>query len=139
MRPEESFPPQSLGTKSSVLTMHALHWRQKILLVGGSESRQSLRASILRAHGLEVDVAKGLTNSGVLCRRNTYDWILLDTHSLFPGEVIDFCEQLRHAVPRRRIAFFVGAPAYISRKWPDEDVTEDTEEEQRAAESKSAA
>ena len=119
--------------------MHALRWRQKILLVGGSESRQSLRASILRAHGLKVDVARGLTDSRALCRRSTYDWVVLDTHSLFHGEVIDFCEQLRHALPQQRIAFYVGAPTYISLQWPDEDITEDKENQRPATEFKSAA
>jgi response regulator RpfG family c-di-GMP phosphodiesterase len=124
MRPEEISPLQRQAAQSAVLTIHPLRWRQKVLLVGGSESRQSLRASILRAHGLEVYVAEGLTEGRSLCRQNAYDWVVLDTHSLFPGEAIDFCEQLKHAVPRQRIAFFVGAPTYISRKWSDEDVTE---------------
>jgi response regulator RpfG family c-di-GMP phosphodiesterase len=139
MRSEGVSPPQSQGTKSAAATMHKLRWRQKILLAGGSESRQSLRASILRARGLEVDVANGLTNGRALCRQNTYDWVVLDTHSLLPGEAIDFCEQLKRAVPRQRIAFFVGAPTFISLKRPDEDVTKDKEQERRASESKSAA
>jgi hypothetical protein len=139
MRPEEISPRQSQAAKSAALTNHPFRWRQKVLLVGGSESRQSLRASILRAHGLEVDVAVGVTDSRSLCRQNAYDWVVLDTHSLLPREAIDFCEQLKRAVPRQRIAFFVGAPTFISLKWPDEDVTKDKEQEQRASESKSAA
>ena len=139
MRPEEISPPQSQAAKSAALTNHPFRWRQKVLLVGGSESRQSLRASILRAHGLEVHVAVGVTDSRSLCRQNAYDWVVLDTHSLLPREAIDFCEQLKRAVPRQRIAFFVGASTFISLKWPDEDVTKDKEQEQRASESKSAA
>jgi response regulator RpfG family c-di-GMP phosphodiesterase len=138
MRPEE-FPPQSSRTKSAVVTMHPLRWRQKVLLVGGSESRQSLRASILRAHGLEVHVAESLTEGRAVCQQNAYDWVVLDTHSLFPGEVIEFCEQLRHAVPPQRIAFFVGAPTYISRKWPNEDMAQDKRVKQPGAQPKSAA
>jgi len=139
MRPEEISPPQSQAAKRAALTNHPFRWRQKVLLVGGSESRQSLRASILRAHGLEVDVAVGVTDSRSLCRQNAYDWVVLDTHSLLPREAIDFCEQLKRAVPRQRIAFFVGGPTFISLKWPDEDVTKDKEQEQRASESESAA
>lgn len=84
-------------------------------------------------------MTNGLTNGRALCRQNTYDWVVLDTHSLFPGEAIDFCEQLKQAVSRQRIAFFVGAPTYISLKWPDQDMTPHRGEKESAAEAKSAA
>ena len=139
MVPEKMSLPEGLGVKSAAAIMHELRWRQKILLVGGHEFRQSLRASILRAHGLEVDEARSLADSRSLWQRNTYDWVLLDVHSHRPGEVMDFCEQLRRTAPQQRIAFFVGPPAYVSTKWPSEEIAEDKGKEGRAEEHRAAA
>lgn len=118
---------------------HELSWGKRILLVGGSEFRQSLRASVLRAHGLQVDVAYKLAEGRSLWQPNIYDWVLLDIHSELPGEVIDFCERLRRLAPGQRIAFFVPPPVYVSLKWPGEAVAEDKTEEQRATALKTAA
>jgi hypothetical protein len=54
MVPEKMSSPEGLGVTSAVAIMHELYSRQKILLVGGHESRQRVRASILRAHGLQL-------------------------------------------------------------------------------------
>ena len=139
MVPEKMSSPEGLGVKSAAAIMHELGWRQKILVVGGHESRQSLRASILRARGLQVDVARSFVDSRSLWQRNTYDWVLLDVHSHLPGEVMDFCEQLRRTTPQQRIAFFVGPPTYVSVKWPSAEKTEDKGKERRGAELKAAA
>lgn len=139
MVPEKTFSAEGVGVKSAAAIMHELRWRQKVLLVGGHEFRQNLRASILRAHGLQVDVARSLADSRSLCQRNTYNWVLLDVHSRLPGEVMDFCEQLRHTAPQQQIAFFVGPPTYVSMKWPSEEITENKGNERRGAELKAAA
>ena len=139
MRPKMMSSPERLGVKSAAAIMHELHWSQKILLVGGSEFRQSLRASILRAHGLQVDVARNLADSRSLWQRYTYDWVFLDVHPHLPGEVMDFCEQLRRASPQQRIAFLVGPPTYVSVKWPSEEITEDKGNERRRADLEAAA
>ncbi|MBZ5550545.1 MAG: hypothetical protein LAO22_21740 [Acidobacteriia bacterium] len=118
---------------------HELRWGQRVLLVGGSEFKRSLRASILRAHGLQVEMAATLAEGRSLVQPNTFDWILLDVHSELPGEVIDFCERVGHVAPGRRIAFFVGPPAYVSLKWPGEAIAEDKGEEPRATALKAAA
>jgi CheY-like chemotaxis protein len=131
--------PENQGVKSAAAILHELHWGQRILLVGGDQFRQSLRASILRAHALQVDVARILADSRPLWQRHTYDWVFLDVHSRLPGEVMDFCEQLRRMAPRQRIAFFVGPPTYVSTKWPSEEITEDKRKEGRAAELRLAA
>jgi len=131
--------PETLSAKSATAGAHELRWAQRVLLVGGSEFRQGLRASILRAHGLQVDVARKLADGRSLWQANTYDWVLLDVRSQLPGEVIDFCEQLRHAAPGQRIAFFVGPPACVSLRWPGETITEDKEQARCAAELEPAA
>jgi response regulator RpfG family c-di-GMP phosphodiesterase len=125
--------------KSVSTIARELRWGRRVLLVGGSEFRRSLRASILRAHGLQVDVARRLADSGVLSQQHAYDWVLLDTRSLLPGEVIDACEQLKRAAPEQRIAFFVGPPAYVALTWPVESVAEDTGKEQHATPLNTAA
>jgi CheY-like chemotaxis protein len=137
MRAKRASSVENLGVKSAAAIMHELRWKQKILLVGGPEFRRSLRASILRAHGLQVDVALGFHDGRSLSQQNAYDWVFLDIRSSLPGEVIDFCEQLRHTAPRPRIAFFVGPPAYVSAKWPSEQLGD--EKEHAAAELKVAA
>ncbi len=136
MVPEKRSSPESV--RSAAVVMHELCWRQKILLVGGHEFKQNLRASILRAHGVQVDVAWNLADGRSLWQRDTYNWVLLDVHSLLPGEVMDFCEQLRRTAPQQRIAFFVGPPTYVSMKWPSEERTEDKGKE-RGAELKAVA
>lgn len=129
------------GVKSAAVITHELRWRQRVLLVGGQEPRRSLRTSIFRAHGLQVDVACGLAESLPLCQRQAYDWVLLDVRSLFPGEVMNFCEELRHVTPQLRIAFFVGAPSYVSVHWPwpRGAMTEDKQEAQGTAKLEAAA
>lgn len=124
--------------KSATAIGHELGWGQRVLLVGGSEFTQGLRASVLRSHGLHVDVARKLADGRSLWHPNTYDWVLLDVHDQLPGEVIDFCEQLRQPAPGQRIAFFVGAPAYLSLRWPAETLMEE-KTKQQSAELKTAA
>jgi len=130
---------ENQGAKSTARAFHGLHCVPKILVVGGEQFRQSLRASVLRAHGLQVDVARSLDDSRRFLQRHTYDWVFVDVHSQRPGEVVDFCERLRHTTPRQRIAFFVGAPTYVSAEWPSEDVTEGKQEDRRATELRAAA
>lgn len=139
MVPQKMCSPKGVGLKSAAAVTHKPGWRQKVLLVGGLDFRRSIRASILRAHGLQVDMARGLADSRFLWQRNAYDWILLDVHSQLPAEVMDFCEQLRRIAPQPRIAFFVGPPKYVSVKWPSERVTEDKGQERCGAELKAAA
>jgi hypothetical protein len=96
-------------------------------------------ASILRAHGLQVEMAATLAEGRSLLQPHTFDWVLLDVHSELPGEVIDFCERVGHVAPGQRIVFFVGPPAYVSLKWPGEAIAEDKREEQRATALEAAA
>lgn len=139
MRTDRTSLPENQGVTTAARMVDELRWGQKILLVGGYQFRQSLRASILRAHGLQVHVARTLADSRPLRQRHNYDWVFVDIHSQLPGEVMDFCEQLRLTALRQRIAFFVGPPAYVSAKWPSQEIAEGHTEEERAAEPKVAA
>lgn len=125
--------------KNNAEICHELRWSQKVLVVGKNESKQSQRASILRAHGFQVDIASTLAEAGLLRQQNNYNWVFLDVHSYLPGTVLDFCQQLRDSTPQPRIAFFVGPPTYVSAKWPSEQAIEDKDNEQRRGEAKAAA
>jgi ActR/RegA family two-component response regulator len=97
-------------------------WEKRVLLIGGSEFRRSLRASLLRGHGLQVEVAHSLAEGRSLWKPNTYDWVLVDIHHQLPGEALAFCEHLKEADPRQQVAFLVGPPAYVLLNWPDEAI-----------------
>jgi hypothetical protein len=99
-------------------------WRNRILLISESEFRRSLRASVLRGHGFQVEVASGVAEARSRWQPNTYAWMLLDVVHQLPGEVLDFCDQIKREDPRQKIAFLVGPPRFVSLNWPDEAVYE---------------
>jgi len=96
---------------------------KKVLLIDRSQPTREARASVLRAHGIEVHEADSLQAARFLWQPNVYDLILLDVRRHLPGEALEFYEQIRTASPKERFAFFVGPPVYFSRTWPGE-VTE---------------
>jgi hypothetical protein len=59
-----------------------------------------------------------------------YDLILLDVRRHLPGEALEFYEQIRETSPRERFAFLVGPPVYLSRTWPNEFITIESEPQQ---------
>lgn len=105
--PGEKIPSvERSSVKSVPALVYGLRWGRRVLLVGGSEFRQSLRASILRAHGLQVELAEGRS----LLQPHTFDWVLLDVHSELPGEVIDFCERVGHVARDSGLCFSSDHP-----------------------------
>ena len=92
--------------------------RKKILLIDGRQATREVRENVLRSHGIEVDAAETLQSARVLWKPHRYDLVLLDVRRQFPGEAIQFYEQIRDASPRQRFAFLVGPPVYLSRRWP---------------------
>jgi len=99
-------------------------WENRTLLVSGSEFRRSLRANIPRGHGFQVEVARDLAQARSLWRPNTYAWMLVDVLHQVPGEVLGFCEQVKHADPWQQMAFLVGPPRFVSLNWPEEGLPE---------------
>jgi CheY-like chemotaxis protein len=97
---------------------------RKVLLIDEKQTTRDTRANVLRSHGVEVDAADSLQRAGVLWRPRRYDLILLDVRRQFPGEALQFYEQIRDASPRQRFAFLVGPPVYLSRTWPNEVMVE---------------
>lgn len=98
---------------------------KKVLLIDEKQATRDTRMRVLRSHSVEVDTADTLQAARVLWKPHRYDLILLNVRQQFPGEALQFYEQIRDASPGQRFAFLVGPPAYVSRTWPL-DVIEDT-------------
>jgi ActR/RegA family two-component response regulator len=99
-------------------------WRNSVLLISESEFRRSLRASVLRGHGFQVEVARSVAEARSRWHPNTYAWLLVDVVHQLPGEVLEFCDQIKREDPREKIAFLVGPPGFVSLNWPDEAICE---------------
>ena len=99
---------------------------KKVLLIDRSQPTREARASVLRAHGIEVHEADSLQAARFLWQPNVYDLILLDVRRHLPGEALEFYEQIRTASPKEHFAFLVGPPVYLSRTWPGEVTEIDT-------------
>ena len=91
---------------------------KKVLLIDERQATCEVRENVLRSHGVEVDAADSLESARVLWTPHRYDLVLLDVRRQFPGEALQFYEQIRDASPRQRFAFLVGPPVYVSRRWP---------------------
>lgn len=91
---------------------------KKVLLIDEKQATREVREDVLRRHGVEVDAADSLQRAHVLWRLQRYDLILLDVRQQFPGEALQFYEQIRDASPPQRFAFLVGPPVYVSCRWP---------------------
>jgi CheY-like chemotaxis protein len=98
---------------------------RKVLLIDEKQPTRDTRANVLRSHGVEVDAADSLERARVLWKPHRYDLVLLDMRRQFPGEALQFYEQIRDASPRQRFAFLVGPPVYVSRRWPLEVAFDD--------------
>ena len=85
---------------------------KKVLLIDERQATREVRENVLRSHGIEVDAAETLQSARVLWKPHRYDLVLLDVRRQFPGEAIQFYEQIRDASPRQRFAFLVGPPVY---------------------------
>lgn len=97
---------------------------KKVLLIDPYQPTRDVRASVLRNHNIELDVADSLQAARCLWRPKLYDWILLDVRGYLPGEARAFYEEIRDAGPRQHVAFFVGPPTYLSLTWPGEVIAE---------------
>jgi len=98
---------------------------KKVLLIDEKQATRNTRVSVLRSHGVEVDAADTLQRARVLWRPHRYHLILIDVRHQFPGEALQFYEQVKDASPGQRFAFLVGPPVYLTRNWPLEVTLED--------------
>src|SRR5689334_15505044 len=98
---------------------------KKVLLIDDRQATREVRENVLRSHGVEVDAADSLERARVLWTPHRYDLVLLDVRRQFPGEALQFYEQIRDASTAQRFAFLVGPPVYLTRNWPLEVALED--------------
>ncbi len=103
---------------------------KKVLLVDNNQPTREVRVSVLRGHGVEVEAAADFSSARSLQRLHRYDWIFLDVRRHFPGEALQFYEQIKDASPQQRFAFLVGPPAYLSLTWPQEVTAADKKPQQ---------
>jgi hypothetical protein len=75
---------------------------------------------VLASHGVEVHTVEDLFSARFQWQSDVYDLLMLDVRRYYPGEALEFYEQVRDANPRQRFAFLVGPPAYLSLIWPTE-------------------
>ena len=97
---------------------HSVLEGKKVLLIDNNQPTRDVRVSVLRSHGIEVEPAADFSSARSLQRLHHYDWIFLDVRRHFPGEALQFYEQIKDASPGQRFAFLVGPPVYLSRNWP---------------------
>lgn len=93
---------------------------KKVLLIDRIQRTRETRASLLRSHGVEVHEADSLQAARFLWQPKIYDLILLNLRGHFPGDALEFYEQVRKTSRRERFAFLVGPPVYLSLTWPNE-------------------
>jgi len=92
--------------------------RQHVLIVG--RRTDDGLANTLRSRRMSVHVSADAAHALRVWKPATYDVVLIDVRKHLPGEVIDFCEQIKSRWPRQRIAYLTGPPAYVTLHWPDE-------------------
>ena len=110
MRPQ--FPNRS--------NLHA----KKVLLIDRCQATREVRAAVLRSRGVEVHEAEELSTARFLWQPNVYDLVMLDVRRCSPEETLEFYGQIRGASPGQRFAL-MGAPTYLSLKWPAEITVDD--------------
>ena len=103
---------------------------KKVLLIDANQPTRDVRVSVLRSHGVKVETAADFSSARSLQRFHHYDWIFLDVRRHFPGEALQFYEQIKDASPGQRFVFLVGPPVYLSRTWPEEVTTAEKEPQQ---------
>ena len=87
--------------------------KKRVLLLDTSQTKRDLRADVMRKLGIEVDCAADVLEARCWWRADLYNLVLINATA--EAESRDqFCNDIRGANPRQRIAFFVGSPEYLA-------------------------
>ena len=87
--------------------------KKRVLLLDTSQTKRDLRADVMRKLGIEVDCAADVLEARCWWRADLYNLVLINATG--EAESRDqFCNDIRSANPRQRIAFFVGSPEYLA-------------------------
>jgi CheY-like chemotaxis protein len=92
---------------------------KNVLIIDGNEAMQNLRAGVLRSHGVQVHLAKNVTEAELLWVPDFFDLVLLDVRQR-SKEAVAFWRTIRRQHPGQRISFLVGPPTYLSPICADE-------------------
>jgi CheY-like chemotaxis protein len=87
--------------------------KKRVLLIDTSHAKRDLRAEVMRKLGIDVDSAADITEAISWWRPALYDLVLMNVER-GKGHRDQFCDHVRNASPRQRLAFFVGQPEYLS-------------------------
>jgi len=87
--------------------------KKRVLLIDTSSAKRDMRSEVMRKLGMEVDCAADIVEARCWWRADLYDLVLIDMAGAL-GQSQKFCEDIRGATPPQQLAFFVGAPDYLS-------------------------
>src|SRR5204863_8197992 len=87
---------------------HSVLEGKKVLLIDNNQPTRDVRVSVLRSHGVEVEPAVDFSSARSLQRLHHYDWIFLDVRRHFPGEALQFYEQIKGVVRDNALPFSWG-------------------------------
>lgn len=87
--------------------------KKRVLLVDTSQAKRELRAEVMRKFGMDVDCAADIAEARSCWKAALYDLVLIDMEK-GQGYRDKFCDDIRNAVPRQRLAFLVGQPKYLA-------------------------
>jgi hypothetical protein len=87
--------------------------KKRVLLVDASRAKRELRAEVMRKFGMDVDCAADVDEARSWWRADFYDLVLINMENA-KGYRDRFCDDVRSAIPRQRLAFLVGQPPYLA-------------------------
>ncbi len=87
--------------------------KKHVLLVVARSPKSTLRANVLRKHGVEVVCADHIGDARMLWHPNTYDLVLIDLRHE-NGAAVELCRDMKAECPGQRVAFYVGKPDYLA-------------------------
>jgi len=87
--------------------------KKRVLLVDTSQATRELRSEVMRKFGIDVDCAADIAEARLRWRAVVYDLVLIDAEK-GEGYRDKFCDDIRSATPRQRLAFLVGQPEYLA-------------------------
>jgi len=94
------------------MAAHLYRDQRRVLLIDQNARKQSLCATILRSHEIEVHTANGFSEAESLWKTHSYDLVLLAAHEDCEAASI-VSAQIREIKPQQRIGLLVGPPAYV--------------------------
>lgn len=93
--------------------------KKRVLLLDISTHTRELRAEVMRRLGIDVDCAADISEARSWWKAGLYDLVLIDMENGSRHRA-KFCEDMRDATPRQRLAFLVGEPQYLA-DFPNDD------------------